>query len=348
MTGHGGIGTYIRTIVPALIDLRHEWTFSILGDAGELRDLIPGSARFIACEAPIYGIQEQVALARAIPRDTTVFWAPHYNIPVFRRLRMVVTVHDLAHLRLPEYDTPARRLYARAMFQHIRRRAAAIVFVSEFSRGEFVSLVGTPRGRSAVVHTGIPVQHSDTSRTTVAPIQPPYFVYVGNAKPHKNLGTLLDAFDQLRRSADVRLAVIGQTENLRTADDSAIRRLKSTSGVSVLGAVTSEQLVAYLRSATALVFPSLYEGFGLPPLEAMALGCPAIVARSASLPEICGDAATYFDPMNSGALCAVMRRLIEEPSLRADLVAKGRQWVRRFDVRETAGAVAGIIASAAG
>src|SRR5205085_4631309 len=128
------------------------------------------------------------------------------------------------------------------------------------------------------------------------------FLYVGNAKPHKGLGTLLRAFDTLRSELNARLVLIGQTHELRTADDLAFEAMSNAPSVQIIADASPAELRSEMRSATALVHPSSYEGFGLPPLEAMALGCPAIVARAASLPEVCGDAAEYFPPGDADKL----------------------------------------------
>lgn len=345
MIAHSGIGTYLRGVIPRLVALRPDWTFSLLGNARELTRVVSAPhAQPVECNAPIYSGREQIGLARLIPRETSVFWAPHYNIPLLSRAPLVVTIHDLAHLRLPEYGSPLRRGYARTLLHSVRRRASAVMFDSEFTRSEFLELVGAPRYESDTVHLGLTAEWFEPgSRSGNPPLHGPYYVYVGNTKPHKNLAVLLDAFGALRAELDARLVIIGQTDGLRTTDVETASRLKATAGVSILGVVETGVLRAYIAHATALVLPSFYEGFGLPPLEAMALGCPAIVAHAASLPEVCGDGAQYFAPTDSGELASLMRRLATDSTLRATMIGRGHDWVRQFTAERTAGRVADVI-----
>ena len=334
MIRSGGIGTYLRGLIPRIMEQHPDWHYSLLGNPDVLRAAAPRAA-LIRCDAPIYSIAEQWALARTIPADTSVFWAPHYNVPLFCRAPIVVTVHDLAHLRLPEYGG-VRRAYATAMFQYIRRRAAAVVFVSDFTRSEFQSLVGRSFAQTETIYGGLLPDLTSFDPSAPPPAARPYLVYVGNSKPHKNLGTLLDAFADVRRTIEVRLVMIGQTTGLRTRDDRNVERLRAAEGVVVLGAVTDADLRSCIAQAAALVLPSVYEGFGLPPLEAMALGCPAIVARAASLPEICGDAALFFDPLNPAELAAAMRRMLTDEAFREDLVQRGHDRAGHFSLDEGA------------
>jgi glycosyltransferase involved in cell wall biosynthesis len=349
MIAHSGIGTYIRGVLPHLIASLTGWRFSLLGDAEALQPFaLEPRVRVIECRAPIYSLREQVAVARRIPDDSTVFWAPHYNVPLLCRIPLVVTVHDLAHLRLAEYATPVRRGYARAMLHAVRRRAA-VMFVSDFTRKEFETLIGTPSRRHETIHPGL---SADWLASSVPPasstIPSPYFAFVGNAKPHKGLGVLLDAFLEVRDELGAKLIVMGATDGFRTGDKSTIKRLQITPGVVLAGQVDIAHLRAHLRGARALVLPSVYEGFGFPPLEAMAVGCPAIVARAGSLPEVCGDAAAYFSPANTGELAGVMRQVVRDNELRQRLVRRGTERAQGFRAERTAARIGAIISSVAG
>lgn len=344
MIGHGGIGSYIRTTVPRVLALRPQWRFTLLGRKEELESTIgEADAHVVECTAPIYSLREQIALLTATPRLTSVFWSPHYNVPVMTRHPIAVTIHDVAHLRLREYATAARRAYAKTLFGFVRRRAAGIMFDSQFTRGEFLRLVGVPRGLEDVVPVGIDPAFQATEGARHPRTASPYFVYIGNAKPHKNLRTLLDAFAVVRSELDARLVVVGQLDSLRTADADGISRLREAQAVSHYAHVSTADLRQLLAGAVGLVVPSLYEGFGLPPLEAMASGCPAIVARAASLPEVCGDAALYFDPLDGGELARWMLRLAADSTLRTDLIERGRSRIRLYDPHVTAARVCSML-----
>jgi glycosyltransferase involved in cell wall biosynthesis len=277
-----GIGTYLRNLVPRVLAARPSWRFVLLGRAPVIERLgwnALENASVRALEAPIYGAREQVSLATAHTGRIDAFWSPHYNIPLWGRAPLVATVHDVIHLARPEYtQSMSKRWYARRMFATIRRRAAAILTVSEFTKGEFLRLVGVPRAPIVVAHNGVderwfhPVESS-------APAPPaPYIVCVASLKPHKNLVALIDAFAALRDRLPHRLLIVGRMAGLRTTDGAVLDRAAiCRDRVQLTGEVNDAALRSLIAGAAALVHPSLYEGFGLPPLEAMACGCPCVV-----------------------------------------------------------------------
>jgi len=338
LAGATGIGTYLRNTLPRIAARHTEWRFTLIGP-GELegQDWVrfPG-ARLLRCDAPIYSVREQVELPLLVPRDATLYWAPHFNIPIWLRAPLVATVHDLAHLRVDQNTrNPLRRLYSEAEFRAVRRRATSVMCDSEFTLGEFRELVGEPR-RAVVVPCGVDAAWYDAP-SSPPPMTTPYFVFVGNFKPHKNARVLLEAMAANAKHLDARLVMVVRLAGLRTQDTS-IRPLVETLGdrVKLVSNVDDATLRRYVQHATALVMPSLYEGFGLPPLEAMAAGTPALVANAASLPEVCGDAAIYFDPASVDQLAAAMRRIASDQALRAQVRERGLRQARRFSWDTTA------------
>jgi glycosyltransferase involved in cell wall biosynthesis len=347
MANDSGIGTYIRNTVPRVAALEPSWQFTVIGRSGQER-LWQGmeSANFVACDARIYSLREQLELPRFIPKGSSVFWSPHFNIPSATRLPLVVTIHDTAHLRMEEHRTLLRQAYARTMFELVRRRASAIMFDSDFTRREFVELVGEPASNSSVVHLGI--DRSWQAASAPSPLPSPYFVFVGNLKPHKNLRVLAQAMLRPEVPENMKLVVVGRTQGMRTSDQEVGGFLaKLGNRVVMLGEVSDPQLRAYVRNAIALVLPSRYEGFGLPPLEAMAAGTPAIVSRAGSLPEICGDAALYFDSEDATELARLLAQICANAELRETMRIKGRANVGRFDWTNTAESVRDVLARAA-
>ena len=343
MIDASGIGTCIAEWLPRLIAARPEVDFVLIGPGPTLAALPwtrAPNARVIEFDAPIYSIWEQVALPGRVPRRTDVLWSPHFNIPVAWRGRLVVTIHDLAHLALPEFAGGLhRRAYARFMFDRVSRSADAIMTDSEFTRAEFARLVGVRRAEPQVVHLGVDRRWFEIPPSP-SPHPRPYLLYVGNVKPHKNLSRLLQAFEQLAPRISCDLLIIGKNEGFLSGDAgarAAAERLAPR--VQLLGTVPQELLQRYVSHAEAAVQPSLYEGFGLPPLEAMAAGCPAIVSRAASLPEVCGDAALYFDPLDSGSIAEAILRLLHQPELRATMRCRGLERARHFSWDRSAAAV---------
>lgn len=348
MAWSSGIGSYIRNLLPAVARMSPDWRFTAIMSPGanaawiNLPNVSVATAR-----SAIYTVREQLELPFKIPRDADAVWATHYNVPLLPRRRLMVTVHDLAHLRLPEFTGSAlKRAYTRVMFGRVRR-ADGILFDSRFTEGEFVSLVGPPAGVSAVVHLGIAeewfARPLDEAAAPPESQRQPYFVYVGNVKPHKGVRTLLEAFEIVRGSMDAGLVIIGRHEDLRTADRTIAARAAALQ-VPLLGELPGAEVRRYVRHATGLVLPSTYEGFGFPPLEAMAAGCPAIVSRAGSLPEVCRDAALYVSPGDAAALAEAMLSVARDGELRRRLISRGVAHARRFDWATAAAATRAVLA----
>lgn len=344
---HAGVGTYLQHLVPRVVDRLTGWQFTVLVPDRRHDDL-PAGCRIVQCRSNIYTAAEQWELSRVTPRDTDLFWSPHYNIPLIGRTPLVVTVHDVAHLARPEHRGFAgltRAVYARTFLQRVRRRARAVIFVSRFSRREFERHVGAPC-RATVVHNGVDAAWFD-SNTLPSPDQTrPYILFVGSIKPHKNLGGLVRAFELLRTDLPHDLLIAGNYTGMRTTDTESLRAgARSDGRIRFLGRIDDAALRAYVSRAAALVFPSFYEGFGLPPLEAMAAGCPCVVSRIPAVEEVCGDAAVYCDPADASDIAAAVRRLLGDTALRDRLVHHGLERARQFTWDRAATDTAAVLTS---
>jgi glycosyltransferase involved in cell wall biosynthesis len=333
MADDAGIGTYIRNVVPGIVAARPDWKFTLLGRRQAMDDHGWGrlpNAELRDCTTRIYTIAEQAELVARTPRRVDLFWSPHYNIPLLHRGRLLVTVHDVFHLAMPQYAPRlAQRAYARGMFAALGRRADAVICVSDFTRHELRKHVHV-RAEPAVIHLGVdPLWHAQ--RTGEAPRPRPYIVFVGSVKPHKNLVALIRAFDRMKADVPHDLVIVGRMEGMRTIDDAAQAAAAAVGDRVVLaGELPIGELRRLVAWADLLVAPSLYEGFGLPPLEAMAAGCPVLVSRAASLPEVCGEAALYCNPLDEGDIAGRMRQVLLDEALRADLRARGRRHAAGF------------------
>jgi len=340
-----GIGTYLSNLLPRIIESRPEWHFTLLGDPDELGEFgwaLTPNVSIVPCTAPIYGIAEQIQLATRIPADSELFWSPHYNIPLTHRGRLLVSIHDVCHVALPHLVKGIhRRAYTRIMLNRVKRKASRILFPSEFTAREFRRLVGETGPAAATVPYGVSSRWFEV-KPVVRPHPRPYILFVGNVKPHKNLATLIEAFGSIAGSIPHDLVVVGKHSGFITGDSPAVA-IATALGARVYftGKVAAETLEQFVVNADALVLPSLYEGFGLPPLEAMACGCPTIVARAGSLPEMCGDASLYFHPTDSRELASTMLRLLSSEEIRQDLRHRGRRHAARYNwdscARETLG-----------
>lgn len=346
MLNHAGVGTYLRNLVPRVAELLADCRVTALVPSDTPADALPG-AELVPASTDIYTVAEQLELVKLTPRGARLFWSPHYNIPLFTRAPLVVTVHDVAHLARSERGGvigAARRAYARVLFSAVRRRARAVLFVSDFTRREFSRLVGEPRD-AAVVHNGVDESWFSAESPSRRGAGSPYLLFIGSVKPHKNLAALINVFLQLDIPHE--LVIIGASSGLRAADSAALQAAQSNPRIRLLGRVDDSSLRRYVAGASALVFPSIYEGFGLPPLEAMAAGTPCVVSNIPAVAEVCADAALYFDPMNASDMAAQIRRLLQNESVRYELIIKGRARAREFSWDHAAERTAEVLARAA-
>lgn len=243
---------------------------------------------------------------------------------------MVLTVYDMIHERFPDLfaSDPVGRLKADMI-----RRADHLVAISESTRRDLVEILGVEEEKISVVHLGCDPRPADPlPRPDRLP--PRYLLYVGERKGYKNFWPFLEAFRSLAEEhPDLRLATLG-----RAFDEEESSRLASLGleGRVVHFPATNEELEAGYQHAEAFVFPSRYEGFGLPVLEAMRAGCPCLLSRTSSLPEVGGDAALYFDPDNVEDIRRALEEFLATPALRESMRALGRERVRDFSWRKTA------------
>jgi glycosyltransferase involved in cell wall biosynthesis len=339
MSRSSGIGVYLRHVVRGLASgYATDFRLTLLGG-----EPVPGVYDQKPCNSGIYTLAELVEVPLRVPRSTDVLWSPNYNAPVVSTGRLVVTVHDLCHLALPQlFGGPLKQGYARAMFGNVKRRAAQVICVSNFTASELVRLTGIERERLTVIYSGLDAAWT-VPTDSVRPIAGPYLLFVGNVKPHKNLGRLLDAFEVLSRRIPHALVIVGKRDGFITPDRAVMGKADRLGGrVHFTGQVSDESLRDYYAHADLLVFPSLYEGFGFPPLEAMATGIPVAASNAASIPEICGDAVAYFDPYSIEEMAAVIEHTLSDRALRAALRERGKRQIVKYSWEQTVARVASV------
>lgn len=340
MFNASGIGTYLRNLIPKIISALPYVHFNLLGQTLQIRQYHWAQGQNISlidCSAPIYSVSEQFELFSKIPKETTIFWSPHYNIPLFYRGKLVVTVFDVFHLVMPKLTRNLHKsLYARLMFGAVKQKADAILSISRFTENELVRLVGINREKIHTVHLGVDSTWFEIQKGH-SPHSKPFVLYVGNVKPHKNLTKLLQAFRLIINKIPHDLIIVGKKDGFITGDHQVIAMAeKFEDRVYFTGHVDDAMLRQYFVNADTLVFPSLYEGFGLPPLEAMACGCPVVVSSAASLPEVCGNAAYYMDPYNVENIADRIYEVLTVETLRKAIIQKGLERARLFRWEKTA------------
>jgi glycosyltransferase involved in cell wall biosynthesis len=312
-----GIGTYVRGLVHALAEL---------GTNDELVAFVPSFARkdlplnveAIITDVPNYTVRELIILGRAVANARLdVFHSPHFVLP-WTSVPSIATIHDVIPFHFPPAN-PLARGYLSIMVPRALHKSARVATVSEAAKRAIVEqfdvdaakIVVTPNGIDEIFFRQGPAAN-DLGR---------YFLFVGNDKPHKNVGTLVEAFSKVRESDPaLRLVVVG----------ARFERFANVEGVVTTGFVTLERLAELYRGATGLVMPSLEEGFGLPVAEAMACGTPVIAADIPSLREVGGDAVVYADPRSVPSFAEAMR------GVNRDLVERARVRAARFTWRRCA------------
>ncbi len=303
---------------------------------------------------------DQVLLPRALRAvGATAFFSPYYKAPVAAPCATVVTIHDVIPLRFPAYTRGYGRLYAAAFRPWaacLARRAAAVITDSEFSKAELLAELKPAPDRVHVIPIGVGEEfrpglppEAVAVATARYGIDGPYLLAVGNFLPHKNLPRLIEAYGALPQALRerTRLVLAGTPAGHRPARP-ADRTVLARPGVVLPGFIPPEDLPPLYAGATALICPSLVEGFGLPVLEAMACGTPTVCARAGALPEVAGEAALYVDPMDAAGIAAGLRRILEDEPLRRDLAGRGLARARSFHPRKTTGRLVDLLEGIAG
>jgi glycosyltransferase involved in cell wall biosynthesis len=317
--------------VDVLYDARWIGDHGIGRFAGELQKALPGLTPFKASRRPWHPLDPVLLTLALWRRNPRVFFSPGYNAPIGWPKPFVFTLHDLNHLRVPDNSNDAKRAYYKYLIQPACRRAVLVLTVSEYSKGEIVAWSKVRDEK--IVNVGNGVGPPFTAEGTKHQPGYPYLLYVGSRKAYKNLSRLLEAYSRAGVRSDVRLVLAGLPDPRTVAE---IKRLQLQGDVVFTDTAADKDLSDLYRGALAFAFPSLYEGFGLPPLEAMACGTPVLTSNVCSLPEVVGDAGLLVDPLQVEAIADGIRQLVHDGGLRARLREKGLLRARRFSWEATA------------
>jgi glycosyltransferase involved in cell wall biosynthesis len=346
---HVGIGRYARELIEALGRVDHTNQYEVLIPCADHPLTARPNMQFRVVRFPLFRRRfwEQVAPLLAGPYDVLHF--PYDSCVAWKRGKFVSTIHDVKPLLFPELRT--RRSLNRRIEQWLVgdrwKTIDHVITISEYSRQDLVAHAPLRSDQVTVTPLGLdadrfrPADHRQKGR--------PYVFCVAGADPTKNVGCLVEAFAKLPEGIRGRFDLVLAGDVCKRKDiRAAVDRLGIGAQCTLLGGVTDEELVAYYQQATVFVFPSLYEGFGLPVLEAMGCGCPVICSNLSSLPEVAGDAALLIDPKDSGQVVAAMSRVLESPALQSELRARGLARAGQFSWDRTASATAAVYQRLAG
>ncbi len=355
-----GIGRYARGLVGALAELDADDQFVLLV-AGRAAPHAPGESQQLD---PVVGDNFHIRDLPLSERMWTIIWhrlrlpfpvdlftgqvdvfhSPDYVLPHVRHGKAVVTIHDLSFLRYPEGAEPKLRRYLGKAVPRAVRRAELVLADSENTRNDIIELLGTSPEKVEVLYPGVegrfrPVQDERllSAARAVYGLDFPFILTVGTLEPRKNHALLLNAYAVLRELPEVphKLVIAGGEGWLYEGVLRRVEELSLERDVVFLGFVPDEDLPALYSLADVFVFPSLYEGFGLPPLEAMACGTPVVASRSSSLPEVVGDAGLMVPPDNPRALAGTIHKLLNDQVLRQKLIERGVSQAQKFTWQRT-------------
>ncbi|TXE64163.1 glycosyltransferase family 4 protein [Serratia nematodiphila] len=260
--------------------------------------------------------------------------------PIFYK-NQIVTHHDVTYKRYPQSFSKKFRFLYSILIPMMLKNSKKLLTVSEFSKKEISNIYSYPANKIAVIYNAV----SDVfQKSTQSNLNGHYFLAVSSPNFHKNFHGMLRAFELLGNKYDVSLKIIGKTATSFSKQDFS-SLIKKSERIEFMGRVDDDEMIKLYQNALAFIFPSFYEGFGIPPLEAQSCGCPVISSNMASMPEVLQDSALYFDPYNEKDISSAMEKIISDINLRKNLVLKGDANITRFSWSDSAMKVSEIVDS---
>lgn len=354
----GGNESYTQNLVRALarIDSRNEYRLYVTHRGADIESLAAAPNFTLVHIAPRHpAIRIPVSLPFELARHPVDVLHIQYISPPFGRTPVVNMVHDLSHFHFPEWFN-RREVWRQRMFlPRAVRHAAHVLTVSQYCKDDIARTFGLPEQRITLTYPGVsdafrPMPADDIARVLARhSIQPPYFLYVGNIQPRKNVPGLLEAFAILKRERQLphRLVIAGRAAWLYADVFRRVRELGIESDVIFTSYVAAADLPALYSGASVFVFASFFEGFGSPPLEAMACGVPVVASKRPAFPEVLGDAALLIDPTEPREIARAIERIVHDAQLRAQLIARGGERAARYRWEDTARQTLAVFAAVA-
>jgi glycosyltransferase involved in cell wall biosynthesis len=333
-----GIGTYIQNLV-RIFQSEKDIDFVYYVSASDKRAIEKTiTGLMVMNHSPKYSIKELFSLsADANKRGLEVFHSPHYTLPLNLRMPSVVTIHDINHLRLKEYYSLPKRLYAYSIIKHACSASSAIIVDSKFVKEELLDVFTVEENKIHVVPLGVHdsfyILVDDRRKNEFLSkysLSKPYILYTGNLKPHKNIPVLLKAFKKVLTKHTMQLAFAGGDLLQQPILMNYIVNNDLQDSIVNLGRLGHAELAAAYQASSMVVLPSFYEGFGFSMVEAMASGIPAVGARTTSIVEVVGGAGLLFDPKDENDLCSQIMNVVENPALQLSLIEKGKMRANLF------------------
>ncbi|MCI0416381.1 glycosyltransferase family 4 protein [bacterium] len=328
-----GIGTHIRNVVLPAASLAQGHEFIFYYDPSNTIDVRP-SFRWIEEPSGKYSVWEHFSLARkAKANGVQLFHSPHYTLPLMVDCPSIVTIHDVIHLKFPEYFPGWKVQAAKYVMKQAAQKARRIIAVSETTRKDLLQWFPGIAEKIRIIYNRLPqewFQPPPAIDLNHLGIPADFLLYVGNFKKHKGIETLIQAYS--RRANLPPLVLVGQGHQM---DHELSARILSTPNVRLLGFADAKFLRKLYAQALLFVFPSLYEGFGYPPLEAMASGCCVLSSDAPAMKEVLGSAAEFFERGNAEELLSKIQLLLSDGERRNALRNSGLQQAKKFATDES-------------
>lgn len=349
MLGSGfGLARYVQQLVLHLqkIDTQNQYVLFLRKENWDEVKITNQNFKKVLADIPWYSWQEQILFTKIIKKEKVdLMHFPHWNVPVFYSAPFVLTIHDLIMFHFPRPDATTlgpikffiKDLAHRFVIKTAMKKAKQIFVTSEFTKQDINHALHVPTEKMIVTYQAPFIDVKCETQTeenlfNKYKIKKPYVLYVGSAYPHKNLKGLLKAWKifEDKYEEDVQLVLVGKESyfynQLIESDEYGDLNKKPI----LTGLVNDQELCSLYKNASLYVFPSLFEGFGLPPLEAMSYGLPVVSSNRTSLPEVLGEAALYFDPENFEQMADVMRTGLFDDGMRFEMKQKSRQELQRY------------------
>lgn len=344
-SGFTGIGRYTYELIRNLAEMDHDNEYVIFLRKEAFETFEPPNNRFtkVLADFPHYSFAEQfgfLSLLNKTKLDLMHFC--HFNAPIFYNKPYIITIHDLTLSFFPgkKMNSFWHRMAYRTVLKSVTKKAKKIIAVSEHTKKDLQKMFNVPDEKIQVIYNGVSSEFSEPSKTSRPDlmkklgIERPYFLYTGVWRDHKNIVGMIKAFAEMNEDLgeQYNLVITGRHNPSYHEIPDAVRDLKQETNIHLVGLVSDEDLRALYQYALAYVFPSYYEGFGLPPLEAMQCGTPVAASNTSAVPEICGEGnALFFDPHDVNDIREKMRILATDASVRLRLVDRGFERVKAFD-----------------
>ena len=342
----GGIWVYTRHVLEMLLDIDRKNQYTLIYDSPEHLGTfaVRQNVREVAIKAPLKLWWDQISVPRLAKRESLdIVYNPKLSIPLWTKSRTVLVMHGGEQFAIPHTFQWWDRIYFTIANKMYCKKATAIISMTQIGAGDIVRYMNADSAKIKVIHEAYNKECRVLATKETAPTKTKYrlpdryILFVGGFNPRKNLGNLLRAYSLVKDTLPHDLVIVGFKRWKYSQDFKLIEELGLQDRVHKLDYVSDEDLVAIYNLADLFVFPSLYEGFGIPVLEAMACGCPVVSTKTGCTPEVAGDAAVLVNPYDYTEIANAIKKVLSDESVRTSLIKKGLERIHNFSWKKCAG-----------